>query len=45
MDNVGVDLILVGDFLGMVILGYEIILLVIFEEMIYYVKVVWWVVK
>lgn len=42
VEVVGVDLILVGDSLGNVVLGYDFIVLVMFVDMIYYGKVVWW---
>lgn len=40
IDEVGINGILVGDFFGMVCLGYEDIFLVIMEDMIYYIRVV-----
>lgn len=41
----GVDLILIGDLLGMVVQGYDLILLVIIDDMVYYICVVVWVVQ
>lgn len=40
VEEVEVDMILVGDFFGMVVFGYDLIVFVIVEDMIYYMKVV-----
>lgn len=40
VEEVGVDMILVGDFLGMVVLGYDFMIFVMVDDMIYYIKVV-----
>lgn len=40
VDWVGIDICLVGDLVGMVVYGYDIMLLVIMEDMLLYCKVV-----